>query len=342
MKIQIVSKSALSETERLRCLMEKKRHLLQMDNLPGLIFAPADQEDSIGYYEPEQNLIVLSDHFLKDQDKSDEEATLLHELAHAEDFFMRGMSQHDVAFRAICASLGVPEGFEKARIKLNREKKEKNKDKVEKLIRLSESPFENESTSALKKAQELMAEYGIKSDEDDEASLYRAEIRWKKKYYYYEKTFFSVLKRLSGAFILREKIYGYTVYVAYGTVEQVEFVYDTFFFLENALIDAYNAEVMKNDDYLDFYSFASGLSARLYEKVVAESLDNVSRALIISHDENRRKFQEIFTQIRIVQNKSRSVYQDQESFEKGKSAAGNIRIPQNKDKNRVKKLEYDG
>ena len=310
MEIKAVSRRILKECDYLGKLMLSKKESSILAPPPCIIFAPTDKDGRLGYYDGEQNAIVLSEDFLYAEEKSEEEATFLHELAHAIDYKKRGYSRHDEYFRALCLSIGVPSGFEKAKVRTNHEKREKARNKVAKLIRLSSSPFENESTEALKMAQRLMAEYGIKEEKDAEVKLYSAEIDKKTRFY--------------------------ASLNAYGTIEQVEFAYETYLFLHKALKDAYKRE---KDGSIDYFSYAAGLSSKLYERIEKEGDGEVSKALSMINEDNRRKFKEIFTSSRISGRRTKTSFQSMSAYERGSIASRSISIPKDGKVMRIKKIE---
>ena len=336
MEIKAVSRRILKECDYLGKLMLSKKESSILAPPPCIIFAPTDKDGRLGYYDGEQNAIVLSEDFLYAEEKSEEEATFLHELAHAIDYKKRGCSRHDEYFRALCLSIGVPSGFEKAKVRTNHEKREKARNKVAKLIRLSSSPFENESTEALKMAQRLMAEYGIKEEKDAEVKLYSAEIDSKTRFYFHEKIFVSIITRLSGVLILREKRDTQASLNAYGTIEQVEFAYETYLFLHKALKDAYKRE---KDGSIDYFSYAAGLSSKLYERIEKEGDGEVSKALSMINEDNRRKFKEIFTSSRISGRRTKTSFQSMSAYERGSIASRSISIPKDGKVMRIKKIE---
>ena len=341
MEIRTVSRQSIAEAKRLKKIIDEKAAAFSIKS-PFLIFAPTAEDGRLGYYDSLQNMIVLSDDFLKESNKSDEEATALHELAHSVDYARRGYSTHDAVFREICRSLGVPEGFDKAKVKLNKQRKNTALRRIDKLIRLSESPFESESTEALKKAQRLMAEYAVTNQEtrDEEAVLYTLPLAEKKRFFYYEKVFATIITKLSGAFILREKRKENTVLSAYGTVDQVEFAYETYIFLQDAMNEAYRNASKAYQGETEKLSFAAGLASRLLEKVERESDTGVSKALILSTKSNREAFLKIHSELRIRGKRSLSNFSSRSSFEAGENAAMAIRLP--KEKGRIRKIGLKG
>lgn len=341
MEIRTVSRQSIAEAQRLKKIIDEKAAAFSIKS-PFLIFAPTDEDGRLGYYDSLQNMIVLSDDFLKESNKGDEEATALHELAHSVDYARRGYSTHDAVFREICRSLGVPEGFDKAKVKLNKQRKNTALRRIDKLIRLSESPFESESTEALKKAQRLMAEYAVTDQEtrDEEAVLYTLPLAEKKRFFYYEKVFATIITKLSGAFILREKRKENTVLSAYGTVDQVEFAYETYIFLQDAMNEAYRNASKAYQGETEKLSFAAGLASRLLEKVERESDIGVSKALILSTKSNREAFLKIHSELRIRGKRSLSSFSSRSSFEAGENAAMAIRLPE--EKGRIRKIGLKG
>ncbi len=339
MQVKAISVKIIEEIKRLKEIEESLRPRLMMPWNVDIIFAKTDKDDRLGYYDNNQKLIVL-DISLLTLLKEDIDAVFLHELAHSEDYARRGFSEHDHTFREICHSLGVPKGFDRAKIKGDAVLQEKRKDKVEKLLRLSESPFESESSSALIKAQELMAKYAIKNEENEDM-LYSTTLDKAKKHFYYEKAFFSIISKLSGTYIIREKDKdGVFNTNAYGSSEQVVFAYETYHFLLDSLSKAYYNALVANSLKVDKNSFYTGLSSALYERV--ESLDesDASKALIVSYDDNRARYKSIYRGIRIKRSRNKTRYSSSSSFSLGEKAAKNIDLNNIKRHGNIKKIEF--
>ena len=181
-----------------------------------------------------------------------------------------------------------------------------------------------------------MAEYGIKEEKDAEVKLYSAEIDKKTRFYFHEKIFVSIITRLSGVLILREKRGTQASLNAYGTIEQVEFAYETYLFLHKALKDAYKRE---KDGSIDYFSYAAGLSSKLYERIEKEGDGEVSKALSVINEDNRRKFKEIFTSSRISGRRTKTSFQSMSAYERGSIASKSISIPKDGKVIKIKKIE---
>ena len=191
----------------------------------------------------------------------------------------------------------------------------------------------------------LMAEYAVTNQEtrDEEAVLYTLPLAEKKRFFYYEKVFATIITKLSGAFILREKRKENTVLSAYGTVDQVEFAYETYIFLQDAMNEAYRNASKAYQGETEKLSFAAGLASRLLEKVERESDTGVSKALILSTKSNRgnrEAFLKIHSELRIRGKRSLSNFSSRSSFEAGENAAMAIRLP--KEKGRIRKIGLKG
>lgn len=340
MEIRTVSPTAIKECARLNALMEKKGIGCVLNPLPRIIFAPTDSNGRLGYFDADGNIIVLSENFLKETDTYNLDATFLHELSHAVDHGQRGFSQHDARFREICSALGVPDGFEKSKVRMQCEQKDKVRCKVKKLISLSESPFENESMEALKAAQRLMSKYSLKEEcnNENEERMYSCQMDAKSRFFFYEKVFASIIIKLSGALILREKRGKNIALTAYGSIEQVQFAYETYLFLKKALKDTYDKE-KQTEKNLDYYSFAAGLASMLYEKIKKCEEQSDARALAISYRDNRRIFEHIFSSSKITGRRTRAMFQSREAYEKGEIASKGINIPQREAHTYIRKIE---
>ncbi len=342
MLIKAVSRKTIDEAKRLKAILNEKSGLYSVDlERVEVIFADTDADNRLGYYERRQKLIVLSHDLIIQSSREDLDSVFLHEAAHAIDDALRGFTEHDQAFRNICRTIGVPDGFEKSKVKLRSEKRARIQDKVNKLLRLSESPFENESSEALLKAQRLMAEYGIREGNESDEMLYYATIMSSKKFFYHEKIFFSIISKLSGAYIIREKQEnGEFLANAYGTVDQVVFAYESFEYLEKEIRSAYFKAVSASRTFIDRNSFFIGLSSALYERLSDDEEESISKALMTSYSGNAAKYRQIYSGARIRKTRSRTTYSSQSSFRKGEKAASDINIERAGKDAKVKKIEY--
>ena len=140
-----------------------------------LLIAPHLPSSILGYFHEKYRIIVLSEDLI-DLDISARDNILKHELAHALEFALSGTTTgHSKQFKSLTAYFGTDKEFEKAKIEKTIIEKSKMKSKVEKLLALSTSPFENEAMQALSKAQMLMIENHIDmKDKETEEKLFFA------------------------------------------------------------------------------------------------------------------------------------------------------------------------
>ena len=189
-------------------------------------------------------------------------------------------------------------------------------------------------------AQRLMSKYALKEEcnDENEERMYSCQMDAKSRFFFYEKVFASIIIKLSGALILREKRGKNIALTAYGSIEQVQFAYETYLFLKKALKDAYDKE-KQNEENLDYYSFAAGLASMLYEKIKKCEEQSDARALAISYRDNRRMFENIFTSSKITGRRTRAMFQSREAYEKGEIASKGINIPQKETHPYIRKIE---
>lgn len=143
-------------------LLQKNRF-----TFPSIIFSEL-LGNELGHYDPSQHLIVIDISLSSDSRSEDLENVYLHELAHAIDFVIHKGSKHDSMFASICKALGVDDEFSCAKVNLP---KANVKSKIDKLLALSKSDFEEEASSALNKAKQLMMTNGLEylySDSENE------------------------------------------------------------------------------------------------------------------------------------------------------------------------------
>ena len=191
--------------------------------------------NELGHYDPSQHLIALDLSLVPDSMEDVRQNVFLHELAHAVDTVLNGGSNHDSEFKKICRNLGVDERFVKAKTSVA--DKEKAKKKIDKLLALSASDFENEASAALAKAKELMLSNGLEylySDEEDQ--LYGCILENRKSLHTYEKNLAGFICRITGAFYFTESTNDRRLIKVFGSLEQVE----TTMYVYNDLITKVN------------------------------------------------------------------------------------------------------
>lgn len=292
--IFVLNKQTRERIDSLRDLMTDilyKKYKISFYNpsLPDIIFAETDSVEVLGYFDCKQNVIVLSNNFL---DKSLEETCkgiFLHELAHWVVYRKFGsyVKDHGEEFTKVCSELGVPEDFSKARtqaVAFN-EKKEKLVSKVEKLLALSSSPFEEESHSAIKKAEELMSRYSLEYlTKDPENQIFGVKTESMKRVDTWKATLHSIVAKMTGCFFLMEKQFSGTRLSFYGSREQVESAVYLHFYLMESLEDSYKKNKWRLNGITEKNSFLYGLCRSLYETL---SQSENCTALTVSAERNK-------------------------------------------------------
>ena len=167
MNIYLLSKEVTKATDELNILAHKKGV-----KAPKILFSALEASDKLGYYDPSQDLIVLTEELLGDAATEMRENVFLHELAHYVDYLHNHNSAHDATFGAICNGLGVDPDYSYAVVRGYIEKKQNMQKKVEKLVALSSSDFEGEAESAINKAKALMEKYSIDYTTEGKEEIY--------------------------------------------------------------------------------------------------------------------------------------------------------------------------
>ena len=141
------------------------------------IFEIIDSNKIQGQWNPESRRIRIAAKVIKAHSWDVIVNLLKHEMAHQiVSEILKGEGRHDTMFHKACRMIGVPFQFCKARGSLpltapglgRQEKAESSKtvDRVNKLLSLAQSNNEHEASSAMQRANELMAKYNIKRIEE--------------------------------------------------------------------------------------------------------------------------------------------------------------------------------
>lgn len=307
--------------------------------IPSIVFSEGDSFEELGMYHSDSNTIRLSPSLLPNTD--DLRNVLLHEAAHYIQHSMTGRTAHDAAFRDICRELGIKEGFEKAKVHIGIEKREKIRDKIEKLLALGSSSFKAEGESAVAKAQELMAEYSIRQAQCAQESIYSfTATEAKTRYMEYEKEFGRLISELSGCtliYMARET--GGRSMRFFGTIDQTEAAIYLYNEIADMTKEAYRKSLCDSvrrfasgspfsdpGKYSDFtYGFCRALRGKLKENAEA------SNALVLSSEKNLEVYRRILSRsssgsyVRTRKSSSRQSFGSGES--EGYKAGSRAEIP---------------
>lgn len=335
MEIRLISETTIGAISKLQALMKSKKDLLGTKELPKIIFADLSDTSKLGYYDSRQNLIVIDERIAKGCE-CELEAVFLHELSHFKNWSENSLLDHGPEFRRCCTLLGVPEGFDKAKVKISEEKKKAISDKVEKLIALSSSPFEAEAASALKKAQQLMMEYNIAIKEDED-KLYAVSVLKKNRFCYHEKLLLQAVQMLSGAMsVIEKKRNAANEAVFYGSLEQVEFSMYLWEHLVAEMEKCVKNEKIKRPGF-DKRSFRIGLASGLLSRIRENTSKDMEKALANTVEGTRTIYNRLM-KARLHHRKISSGIMDPGSYSSGKNAAGSITIPSNGHKTGYKRI----
>ena len=211
--------------------------------IPKVIFGELCGSE-LGHYDSSQHLIALDLSLTPENREDDMQNVFLHELAHAIDTALHGASNHDSTFHEICKNLGVNEKFSYAKVSISTQNKMKSK--IDKLLALSSSNYENEASAALNKAKELMLTSGLSYlYSDDEDQLYGCVLENSGRLEGYKKTLISFISRITGAFHFLESYNGNKTIKIFGSIDQVE----TTMYVYNDLIYKIDNECKKLRKY---------------------------------------------------------------------------------------------
>lgn len=312
---------ALLESEKERTIQREYRVYSPLAN--GIFFAPIS-DDKLGAFYPDSKYIILNEELLDNSIPATIRNVFIHELAHGMDYLLNGqLSGHSTRFREYCSFLGIEEGFDKAKVRANITKERKIESRIEKLIALSSSPFENEALAALKKAQELMVESNKKYS--GEERLYISELYESKRVPFYVTKLCSFVSMVSGVFIVKCKTEYASVLRAYGDFEQVEFSLYLFDYLSNA-VDKEASNLRRGGKRITKDSFVMGAIPEM-ERKLSLSAKEASTALLIIQDKNKQKAKRLVfgKGLRTICYNPRSI--SKESYDLGGDFARTLDIP---------------
>jgi len=291
-----------------------------------IIFSPLP-EDKLGLFNTSSRLILIAERLLG----NGEETILsiaLHETAHAICYYRSGSTEHDSTFREVCRSLGIGEGFEKARIDIR--KQEGIIQKIRKLEALSSSPFEAEAQAAMAKARELAIKYHIEREKNDEERIWEADLATGRRISRKHKILASMVSLLSGVYVVTvhlDSFDGLRCYGQKGDVEIAVYLFDT---LERT-IDRKLAEERSRDSrlyqgQLGTTSFYMGVLSSLNERFRTSGSDEDTKAIIrMRGDSGRLARRLVFTNARLSGRRS-MVRQNEAVYQSGRSFGSRMEI----------------
>ncbi len=291
------------------------------DDFARIFFSPLPEE-KLGMFSPEDKLILISERLLNSSDYGTLLNIALHEAAHFAEYSAYASTGHDAVFRSICRELGAEEGFEKARVSIERQAKVL--DKIKKLEALSASPFENEAQSAMQKVRQLMAEHSIRIDGDEGNKIYEMDLIATSRIFQKHKCLANMIKLLSGVYVVSFHSDSFSGIRAYGDKEELEVASYLFDCLERS-IDKELAKRRKENPLvfkgaIGTSSFYHGVYSAITMRFSAEKGGEENHALIRIHNGNEQRAKAlVFDKMRLQSRKNyyrqnNSVYNEGCSF----------------------------
>ncbi len=322
-EIRLYNRSALAISEKLE---KEVRTTLRGKGYPEdfkkIFFSPLPEE-KLGVFSPEDRLILLSEKLLQSADYEVLLNVALHEAAHFVEYSLYSVTGHDTIFRSICKNLGATEGFEKARITI--EKQTRVLDKIKKLEALSSSPFESEAQSAMQKVRQLMAAHSIKPTEEvDNQKIYEMDLVSASRISQKHKCLANMIKLLSGVYIVSFHSEAFSGIRAYGDKEELEvasYLYDC---LERSIDKELKRRRKDNPNVfrgaIGTSSFYHGVYTALHTRFTEEKESEDTHALMHIHNENEERAKAlVFYKMRLQSHKNyyrqnSNVYKEGRSF----------------------------
>ena len=260
-------------------------------NSPKILFSEMEERTTLGYFDSNQNCIVLRTELLADNLKEEREAIFLHEFAHWVVYRQFGARHldHGKEFKEACKILKVPEDFSYAyaKIEVLKENQERMERKVRKLLALSESPFESESESAMNKARSLMNQYSLEYLMKEDNTIFGVEGKLYKRIDSWRNALYKIVGNLSGCYRIYQKKGKGSCISYFGSREQVESAIYFQSYLETALEEAYKKARKNLHGITQKNSFMLGLCTSLYKKTFETGL---SKAVV----QSQKKTEEIY------------------------------------------------
>ena len=287
-----------------------------------IIIAEDPNPSRLGYFISGEKVIVLSEELVENSDYTTVLNVFLHELAHALDHHMYASGGHGRTFRACCALLSIDPEFSKSRVNAKVSREKGRREKIRKLMALSSSPFENEASEAVKKAQALMLE--CRSQESGKKKIYTASIYEGKKIPSWINALSSYLSSVTGVFAIKVGHRDATSVELYGSVEEVELaVYIATYIMEAA--DREIAAERRKGEKIGVPAFMYAAITSLGSRTASGDVEN---KLIPVSLENRELAVSIVFKDKVIRRKRTQVcFRESGSFHKGESFGSSLDIP---------------
>ena len=339
MQIRTLSTSVKIKIEELRKLENGYSAFFSPYPLPQIIVSPTADRSKLAYYDTTSDCIIFQEDFIMNADQYWEKNVLLHELSHALQYKIDGITDHGESFHKYCRWLGVDPDFSKAKVLERSRKTESYARKVEKLLALTTSPYEEEAKSALLKAEELMAEHGLEYAfrNRDEDKLYYVILGEKGRFMQSEKQMYALVRNLTGTFLIYEELSREKKRKAslYGTLEQVETAVYLFGYLGDELERSVKKAKKEKSESFSKESFRLGLLTGLLSRMQSENSD-AERALTLSSRKSMNIYKTI-TGLKITHRSNTTNLNSLSDYNRGMERSKDIRIPRKGDNQDGKK-----
>lgn len=281
-----------------------------------IFFVHMDKEERLGAFLPSSRVIILSEKLL-DYPLSVIRNIFIHECAHSVDYMINPvMSGHSKEFRDICDKLGIEKGFEKAKIKSELTSKAKAREKLDKLMALTSSSFENEALVAMEKARELIKKASLEEDErekETEEKIYSVILCGKQRIPAYLTYISAIVSENTGCYMIKNHRYGSVELTSYGSLEQCESSLYLFDYLLSSL-DKEIARLRKKGDRVSRDSFMMGAYVALKKKTESAPDTAIVKSIKAETEEKAKRI--ALKNISIVKRYSRGSI-DRDSFNSG-------------------------
>ena len=295
----------------------------------GLFFAHMDNEAKLGLFESSSEIIILSESLL-DYPFSVVRNIFIHECAHAVDYYCNtDMTGHSPFFREVCDNLGIDKGFEKARIKTDVTLKAKAREKLDKLLALSSSSFENEALVALEKARELIKKASLEDKEsDEEEKIYFVSVCEKGRIPTYIVYISIIVSENTGVFFVKDHKGESVALTAYGSLEQCESALYLFDYLMSAL-DEEVERLRRSGKKISKDSFMVGAYDAIQKKTSGGKDTALVKSIKLETEEKAKRI--AFKDTRLRKGHT-NVSVDKNSFDSGSSFGRDLDLSGNRQK----------
>ncbi len=284
-----------------------------------LFFAHMESDEKLGSFMPQDEIIILSESLL-DYPFSEVRNIFIHECAHAVDYLIHAsMTGHSPFFRDACMKLGIDKGFEKARIKGDVKVRAKARERLDKLLALSSSSFENEALVALEKARELVKKASLEEDINEE-KIYFVNVYEKGRIATYVVYISIIVSENTGVFFVKDHRGEAVALTAYGSLEQCESALYLFDYLMSALEEEV-ARLRKSGRRISKDSFMVGAYDAIKKKTSGRNDTALVKSIKLETEEKARRI--AFKDTSLRRNHTR-INVDKNSFDSGSSFGRNL------------------